>query len=185
VDDNSDILCNDNKCKIVKSHCGIKNRCSFQTSYSEGSSLEGVFVNKLIRFGENYNLTEGKYAPIGCTTSETHLFLTQKADGIMGLANSEHNFISILNKVGALKSDVFGLCLAQMGGYFSMGEINTTYHKEKISYLKMERSSLFYSIGMIDIYVNNKKINSYKKSKYQIIIDSGTTISYFPKEVFN
>jgi len=29
VDDNSDILCNDNKCKIVKSHCGSKNRCCF------------------------------------------------------------------------------------------------------------------------------------------------------------
>ena len=185
VDDNSDILCNDNKCKIVKSHCGSKNRCSFSTSYSEGSSLEGVFVNKLIRFGENYNLTEGKYAPIGCTTSETHLFLTQKADGIMGLANNEHNFISILSKVGALKSDIFGLCLAQMGGYFSMGEINTTYHKEKVTYIKMERSSLFYSIEMKNIYISDKKLNSYKKSKYQIIIDSGTTISYFPKEVFN
>ena len=148
------------------------------------SSLEGVFVNKLIRFGENYNLTEGKYAPIGCTTKETHLFLTQKADGIMGLANSEYNFISIMNKVGAINTNIFGLCFASLGGYFSMGEINTTYHNEKITYIKMEKS-LFYSISMDNIFVNNKKINTYKKSKYQMIIDSGTTISYFPKEVFD
>ena len=185
LNDNSDILCNDNKCKIVKSHCGSKNRCSFSTSYSEGSSLEGVFVNKLIRLDKNYNQIEGKYAPIGCTTSETHLFLTQKADGIMGLANSEYNFISTMNKVGLLENNIFGLCLAQIGGYFSMGEINNTFHKEKINYIKMERSSMFYSITMNNIYINDKKLNSYKKSKYQTIIDSGTTISYFPNEVYN
>lgn len=183
VNDSNDILCNDNKCKIVKSSCGSYNKCSFHTSYSEGSSLDGVYVNKLINL--NKNSSEGKYAPIGCTTSETHLFLTQKADGIMGLANNEYNFVSIMNKVGAIKSNIFGLCLAQRGGYFSIGEINNTYHREKISYVKMERSSMFYSIGMNNIFVNDKKINSFKKSKYQVIIDSGTTISYFPEEIFN
>ena len=185
VENTDELLCNDNKCKIVKSHCGSKNRCSFQTSYSEGSSLEGVFVNKLIRFDKEDNLSEGKYAPIGCTTSETHLFLTQQADGIMGLANNENNFISIMNKVGALNNSIFGLCLDLRGGYFSIGEINNTFHKEKISYVKMERSSMFYSIGINDIFVQNKIINSFKKTKYQVVIDSGTTISYFPKEVFN
>ena len=184
VEDTNNILCNDNKCKIVRSSCGSQNRCSFQTSYSEGSSLEGVFVTKLINFDDN-DASKGKYAPIGCTTSETHLFLTQKADGIMGLANNEYHFISIMNKVGALDSSIFGLCLAQKGGYFSIGEIDTTFHKEKISYIKMERSSMFYAIGMQEIYVGDKKIKSFKKSKYQVIIDSGTTISYFPKEVFN
>ena len=185
LDVNSDILCNDNKCKIVKSHCGTKNRCSFSTAYSEGSSLEGVFVNKLIRLDQNNKKIEGKYAPIGCTTSETHLFLTQKADGIMGLANSEFNFISTMNKVGVLDNNIFGLCLAQIGGYFSLGEINKTYHKEKINYIKMEKSSMFYSIAMNNIFINDRKIKSYKKSKYPTIIDSGTTISYFPKEIFD
>jgi hypothetical protein len=184
IDEDNNILCNSNKCKMVNSHCGSNNRCSFSVSYSEGSSLEGIYVNKLIRFGENYNSTEGKYAPIGCTTSENHLFLTQRADGIMGLAGNEYNFVSIMNKVGAIDNNIFGLCLAQMGGYFSMGEINTTFHREKISYVKMEKNSMFYNIGMKAILINGKNINSFK-SHYQIIIDSGTTISYFPKEVFN
>ena len=185
LEEDSKILCNSNKCNIVKSHCGSNNQCSFYTSYSEGSTLEGIFVNKLIKFGDEDNLSEGKYAPIGCTTRETHLFLTQRADGIMGLANNEYNFVSLMNKVGAIDKNIFGLCLAQIGGYFSIGEINTTFHKEKISYVRMERSSLFYNIEMNDIFINDIKINSFAKKRYQVIIDSGTTISYFPTEVFN
>lgn len=55
-------------------------------SYSEGSSLSGLFFNELISFGDNFKSVS---FPIGCTTRETHLFLTQHADGIMGLSNSD------------------------------------------------------------------------------------------------
>ena len=186
VEDSSKIIsCSNEKCKLVKSHCGNENKCSFKTSYSEGSSLEGIFINELIHFGEDYLSNEGHMAPIGCTTSETHLFLTQKADGIMGLANNEKNFISVMDKVGAIKENIFSLCLAQVGGYFSIGEINTTYHKEKISYFNMEKNSFFYSLNVNNIFVNNKKLEKFKTNKFSFIIDSGTTISYFPDEIFN
>ena len=185
VEDSKIISCSDEKCKLVKSYCGTGNKCSFKTSYSEGSSIKGIYINELIRFGEDYKLRNGSFAPIGCTTSEDHLFFTQKADGIMGLANNENNFISVLNKVGAIDSSIFGLCFAQMGGYFSIGEINTTYHREKITYLDMEIYSFFYSISMDKIFVNDQKINKYEKNKYSLIIDSGTTISYFPDNIFN
>ena len=186
VEDNSKIIsCSDEKCKLVKSFCGNGDKCSFKTSYTEGSSLEGIYINELIRFGEDYDIKNGANAPIGCTTSENHLFFTQIADGIMGLANNDNNFIYILKKVGAIDNNIFGLCLAQMGGYFSIGEINTTFHREDITYLKMDKNSFFYSVNMNNIFINNLKISNYDKNKYSLIIDSGTTISYFPKEIFN
>ena len=186
VEDSSKVIsCSDEKCSIVKSYCGKDNTCSFKTSYSEGSSLSGIYINELIRFGEDFNSMDGHYAPIGCTTSENHLFFTQKADGIMGLGNNENNFIYILNKVGAIENSIFGLCLAQMGGYFSIGEINTTFHREEITYVKMERTSFFFSFSMNKIFVKDKMIKKYSKNKYSLIIDSGTTISYFPDEIFN
>ena len=185
VNDKSKIIsCSDEKCKIVKSFCGAEDRCSFKTSYSEGSSINGIYIHELIRFGEDYFLNNGTFAPIGCTTSETHLFFTQKADGIMGLANNENNFINVLNKVGVIENNIFGLCLAQIGGYFSISEINTTFHKEEITYLKMEKNSFFYSLNMNKIFINDKIISKYQKSKYTLIIDSGTTLSYFPEEIF-
>ena len=186
IEDNSKIIqCNDDKCKLIKSFCGNGSKCSFKTSYTEGSSLEGIYINELIRFGENYQEKDGIYAPIGCTISENNLFFTQKADGIMGLANNDSNFINVLNKVGAINNSIFGLCLAQMGGYFSIGEINTTFHRQNITYLNMEKNSVFYSISMNNIYINGIKLNKFKKGRYPLIIDSGTTLSYFPDEIFN
>ena len=57
VENTSIISCSDEKCQLVKSSCNGKEKCTFKTSYSEGSSLEGMYVNELIRFGEDYNLT--------------------------------------------------------------------------------------------------------------------------------
>lgn len=187
VNDKSKIIsCNNEKCRIVKSYCGSENRCSFRTSYSEGSSLEGIYINELINFIDDKSKSNsGHLAPIGCTTSENHLFFTQKADGIMGLANNENNFVSVMDKVGAIENNIFSLCFAQVGGYFSLGEINTTFHREEISFLNMEKNSFFYSLNMNNIYINNKKISKYQKNKFSNIIDSGTTISYFPDEIFD
>ena len=186
IKNNSKIIsCSDEKCKLVKSFCGKENKCSFKTSYSEGSSIEGIFINELIRFGEDYELKNGVFAPIGCTTSENHLFFTQKADGIMGLANNENNIISVFYKIGVIENNIFGLCLAQIGGYFSIGDINTTFHREEITYLKMEKNSFFYSLNMNNIYINNRLITKYNQNRHTLIIDSGTTISYFPEEIFN
>ena len=61
----------------------------------------------------------------------------------MGLVNNENNFINVLNKVCAIENNIFGLCLAQIGGYFSISEINTTFDNEEITYLKMEKNSFF------------------------------------------
>ena len=73
------------------------------------------------------NITTKSFTiPIGCTTTETHLFATQLVDRIIGLNNSSKSFVSLLyhNKV----------CFTQNDGYFSIGEINKTYHKTKIEY---------------------------------------------------
>ena len=88
--DDKIISCNDEKCKLVTSKCnGSTNKCSFSISYSEGSSLSGVYINEIVRFGENYKEQIGTFVPIGCTTDENHLFYTQDANGIMGQVNND------------------------------------------------------------------------------------------------
>ena len=181
------ISCNDEKCKLVTSKCnGNTNKCSFSISYSEGSSLNGVYINEIVRFGENYKKQNGTFVPIGCTTDENHLFYTQDANGIMGLANNDHNFIDILYTFGAIKANIFSLCFAQLGGVFNIGEINNKTHKENITFVPMllDRGKYF-GLTIKSMAVNDRDIENYNRWGYNIFIDSGTTISYIDDKIFD
>ena len=181
------ISCNDEKCKLVTSKCnGNTNKCSFSISYSEGSSLSGVYINEIVRFGENYKEQNGTFVPIGCTTDENHLFYTQDANGIMGLANNDHNFIDILYACGAIKANLFSLCFAQLGGIFNIGEINNKTHKENVTFVPMllDRGKYF-GLTIKSMAVNEHIIENYNRWGYNIFIDSGTTISYINDKIFN
>ncbi len=72
--------------------------CEFTKDYAEGSSLEGIEVNDKFNFSKSNQgnwllgkLNKGLDSKItsrvnfGCTTKETGLFQSQKADGIIGI----------------------------------------------------------------------------------------------------
>ena len=179
---NKIISCSDEKCKMVSSKCNtnINSNCTFSISYSEGSSLKGTFINELVRFGQNYSKQKGNNIPMGCTSEETHLFFKQEVNGIMGLANNEYNFVELLYKLGSIKRNIFSLCYAQLGGVFTLGEINNSLHTENITFMPMitDRKKYF-GLDIKSIFVNDKKIQNFKYGEYNIFIDSGTTISFF------
>lgn len=87
-DDSNIISCKSNNCDLVPSSLCKEYKCSFQISYSEGNRLAGFF-NYFEMINKTPNITTKSFTiPIGCTTTETHLFTMQLADGIMGLNNS-------------------------------------------------------------------------------------------------
>ena len=183
------ILCTDPICKQVSSKCHYTSRpreCSFFISYSEGSSLSGVYINEIVRFGNNYKNQTPHNIPIGCTKEENHLFFTQDANGIMGLANNENNFVEILYKNGAIENNIFSLCFSQLGGLFNIGEINNRTHLEKMKFVPMllDRGKYF-GVNLISISVNNHTVENYEQYNYNIFIDSGTTISYINVKIFD
>ena len=187
LDRDSDIIkCNSNECNLVSSSTCLNNKCSFRISYSEGSKLEGFFTMQEISFeniiGKTPQLTKKSFVlPIGCTTTETHLFLTQLADGIMGLNNSGKSFISLLYNSKIISKNLFSICLAENDGYFSIGEIDTTFHEEEIKYTPYSRGESYFYININKIKIGNKTIDT---KKYKVFIDSGTTITYFPKDIY-
>jgi len=183
------ISCSDPKCEMVSSYCyNNESNCTFSISYSEGSSLSGVYINELVRFGENYKEQNGTYIPMGCTTYESNLFLNQLPNGIMGLMNSKYNFVEILYKSGAIKRNIFSLCFAQLGGIFTIGEINNKTHLEKMVFLPTKNvEDKYFGLNVKSILVNNRKLESYKEGIYNkdFYIDSGTTLSYFDIKICN
>ena len=187
LESTSQILnCNDNKCKISSASRCSNNKCSFNIRYAEGSKLSGVYVQQKIYFekiNEEKNITNESFnIPIGCTTEETHLFKTQLADGIMGLNNNENSFVSMLYKLNIIKKNIFSLCLEHEGGYFSIGEIYDKYHYSKnIQYVNLVNKNF----GNYIIKLNYIKIGEDKVDiNIQAIIDSGTTMTYFPPSIF-
>ena len=178
------IECSSSHCSLVTSLCNKDKQCGFSISYSEGSSLSGIYINDTIRVGDDYQNEKGHHLPIGCTVKENNLFFTQLADGIMGLSNSDKCFVTMLYNEKIIKRNLFSLCLSQYGGYFSIGEINTTYHLEKsIKYIPIN-SSGFYNIIVDSIKINSNVItvgDSKGNNNYRAIVDSGTTITYIPK----
>ena len=186
LEEESDIIsCKSDLCNLVQSNTCRSNQCSFSISYSEGSSLGGFFNLQNVSF-EMINISPDSKSksfkiPIGCTTTETHLFKTQLADGIMGLNNNPKSFISLLYRREIITKNLFSICFGKNDGYFSIGEIDTTFHKSKIEYIPLIPGENNYYINLKKIEIGNKNISI----GYRSFIDSGTTISYFPKDIFN
>ncbi len=184
-DDSNYIQCYSDKCNSLSSSYCIDHKCGFSISYSEGSRLAGFFNTQEIyfeRINKTPNITTQSFKiPIGCTTTETHLFVTQLADGIMGLNNSGKSFVSLLFKNKVISKDLFTICFGQNDGYFSIGEIDTSYHKTPIEYIPLIRGENNFYVNINNMKVGDRIIST---KQYRGFVDSGTTISYFPKEIY-
>lgn len=89
----TEINCKDKVLGSYSCRCGRDNeQCTFTVNYAEGSTLEGYFVEDVVQIPAelfevhqtNHTNDSVRFA-FGCTTKETELFGTQKADGILGL----------------------------------------------------------------------------------------------------
>ena len=187
LDNDSDIIkCYTDKCSLVPSSVCSNHKCGFSITYSEGSQLEGFFTMQEIyleMINKNPNLSTNSFKiPIGCTTKETHLFSTQLADGIMGLNNSGKSFVTLLFNQKIISKNLFTICFGQNDGYFSIGEIDTSFHNSKIEYVPLfpGESNFYVQLNQIRIGEEIIPINNYRG-----FIDSGTTISYFPNEIYD
>ena len=169
--------------------------CNFISDFDDESQISGFYTYNLIRFdsisSENNNEDNDKerisneiefILPIGCSMKETGGFQSRIADGVIGLNNNNKSFVSMMYNINLIKKNLFSLCLDEYGGYLSLGEIDSKYHIiPYISYVDFNSDNELYELEIKQIIVGSFEI----KNKYKSIIDTSTTISYFPKEIFN
>lgn len=98
-----------------------------------------------------------------CVTTETKLFFTQDANGILGLAygvpskNFEPIYETMYN-AGLIEQQVFSLCLGKNGGYFQLGGFDGTDQiEEDVTWVKLS-SHKDYIVDMKGIFINNHEI---------------------------
>ena len=77
------------------------------------------------------------------------------------------------------------MCFATYGGYMTIGGINTAYHKNDIKYLPYAGNKL-YQIKLNKIIFDISNPDEFPiEDKYYTVIDSGTTLTYLPKQIKN
>ncbi|GAB9462719.1 Aspartyl protease [Globisporangium polare] len=180
------------KCKSCSE---LSNMCSISQAYMEGSSWDATVVDDIVFLGgDNSSHNEhvrdqfGTRFMFGCQNKETGLFISQVADGIMGLANNDNNLVAKLYKEKKIPSKLFSLCFADGGGSMSMGVPDTARHKGEIEYAKLAPDTShtdFYNVNVRDIRVGNVSIDAPQNSFIHghFIVDSGTTDSYLPSSM--
>lgn len=161
-----------------------RKQCSYSQSYTEGSSLRGVFWEDQVWVGAKVAQPaegeSGKYGinfKFGCHTYENGLFTSQLADGIMGLGRDGKSIIAALRSSQRLDKQLFGMCLSLNGGALTLGGIDTSLHTGELKWQAFTGRTGFYTVATGALRVGN---NVVKSSAATAIVDSGTSFTYLP-----
>ena len=193
---NNELKCGSKVCKLVPANGCLskeknidKKTCSFYSQKQNGDGIKGYYLSNIVYFEEDkkgipaLKKVYRSYAlPLGCTLGENGRYKDINTDGVMGLNNNKGSFIDLLYNLKIIDKNIFTLCFGLEGGYMSIGEIDTTYHMSKqINYVPLENSTNYYiSINSIQIGKNN-----IEKKNINAIIDSGNTLTYLPKKLYD
>ena len=196
-----------NDCLTKGTRNSNKNKCSFNLNYNKKEDLningiKGYYLRDIVyfetstsknsiinRYNNNINnrpkTVFRSYAiPIGCTNAEFGEFRDLKTDGIMGLNNSPKSFISVLYNLKIITENKFSLCFCHIGGYMSLGEIDTTYHKSSyinyVSLLNSENDEYAINLNGISINTNEKFVSGTHRASIQ----TRKPKSYFPHFIY-
>jgi len=188
--------------------------CVFSQSYTEGSTWQAFQVYDNVFFGGRDVLsaadpTDHRFSVnfmFGCQTLETGLFVTQLADGIMGLSQHEATLPRAMYDQGKIERRTFAMCFRRevvvskkgiSAGVITLGGIDTTLHTSPILWMKNLSVRGWYTIYVKNIYLRNgggqsarnddpthsnvKRITGdtfAMNSGKGVILDSGTTDTY-------
>lgn len=202
--------CSKDECETSsKSSCkGSEDHCTFGQSYAEGSSWNAFESRDLYSVGGNTpadgeNAIHGAFAidfMFGCQYSETGLFITQLADGIMGMSGQESTFAKKLFNEGKIPHNMHTMCFRKVhdvskegveAGFMTLGGVDTRLHTSPMVYAKDQTKGGWYTVKIQAMYireggglsaepdhVDQNVVKVDIGAGKNAIVDSGTTDTY-------
>jgi len=160
--------------------------CHYTLKYSEGSEVSGSLTEDFVTLEKH-----GTALPLvfGCHDSETNLFRTQKADGVLGLsltqASSKGYFQTLIDAYhaqGLTASTDFALCLGLQGGVLSLGGSNPGLDSTVPQSIRLLGLS-HYEVSLAGLSLGLAPLIP-AQIPYRTLLDSGTTFTYFQSEMY-
>ena len=166
----------------------VKGYCKLNQAYAEGSSWAAKEArDKFFISGATNDNSDASALAIdflfGCQFSETGLFITQKADGIMGMSMNSATIVDQLVAHHQLASHSFSMCFASGDGVLTLGGTDPRLHLEDMAYVPLRSTSGWYTVALAEVWIDSVKVNAQKRyyqSGKGTIVDSGTTDTYLP-----
>ncbi|KAL3810350.1 hypothetical protein ACHAXA_003079 [Cyclostephanos tholiformis] len=164
------------------------------------STVDHVYPDDASQFAFELNF--------GCQVSITGLFITQLADGIMGMENEGTSFWKQMHSRGAIPRPEFSLCFSRSdyaesegtsAGAITLGGVDTRLHQSPMVFAKNTQVSGFYSVHLKAVFLRAGGGTSAQTTQADadrlhklplsedvlnngnVIVDSGTTDTYFSR----
>ncbi|KAH6813017.1 hypothetical protein C2S51_022035 [Perilla frutescens var. frutescens] len=174
---------------------GSTGTCRYTIGYGDTSCSNGYLATETIRLGS----VAIPNVVVGCGHNDRGTFGAH-ASGIVGLGGGK---LSLITQMGSLTQGRFSLCL---GSYFSGSSYSSqmSFGDDAIvsgddvtkTPLIVKNPNTFYFLTLEGISVGNQRIDNYspstssssngsKEIEGNIILDSGTTLTFLPKELYN
>ncbi|KAJ9703299.1 hypothetical protein PVL29_004908 [Vitis rotundifolia] len=187
--------CDDNFCSLYDGPlpgCKPGLQCLYSVLYGDGSSTTGYFVQDFVQYDRvsgNFQTTPTNGTVVfGCGNKQSgELGSSSEAlDGILGFGQANSSMLSQLASSGKVKK-VFSHCLDNVdgGGIFAIGEVV----EPKVNITPLVKNQAHYNVVMKEIEVGGDPLDVPSDvfdsgDQKGTIIDSGTTLAYFPQQVY-
>lgn len=152
-------------------------------TYGDGTSVWGAVTMDKLTIG-SYTAT----APVAISYLQSEGYALQRTgtymDGLWGMGYSTFNGgqPTVMDTlVSAGMPNIFSICMTNTGGYLVMGGINTAYHTGAVRYTPIVEES-YYVMRVNSVAIGARTLASSLAPK--IILDSGTTFSYVPRDMY-
>jgi len=148
--------------------CNSNGRCIFSQSYTEGSSWSAYQVQDRFFCGSSdrpNDPTDNSFAidfMFGCQTSETGLFVTQLADGIMGMSAHPATLPHKMYTQKKIPHNMFTLCFKRelavskdgvLAGFLTLGGVDTRLNSSPMVYAQNKADSGWYTVNVKNIFL--------------------------------
>lgn len=160
--------------------------CHYALKYSEGSQVTGTLTEDFVALEKH-----GIALPLvfGCHDSETNLFRTQKADGVLGLSLTQtsskghyQTLIESYHSQGIISSTDFALCLGLQGGIFTLGGSSPGLDLTIPQSIRLLGLS-HYEVSLAGLSLGPASLIP-ASIPYRTLLDSGSTFTYFQPELY-